>query len=335
MFIIVYGLLGKVGKETRSFFASQNFQILEKVRYESEKAKTISRFETRTTTSEDVVNLSDFIYEANGIKVGFNKQQILDAVHGKRNVFTTISTNNIDFLKQIKKAYGDYVTIIYAYIDDYTLKNILQSFIDIGKEEFNQRISTGNIVKQTFLQNNSFFDEIVIYSGEDSIFNLDSLFVQYKNIISVSKNKENKMNSQRIVELPYVGNLDYLFVSYSHQDKKIVEPILFMLQRNGYRIWYDEGLSGGENWKKVIKDKIKHCKNFMIFSSKNSVKSDDVKIEIITADIFEKKIINVQCDESKFSGTYENCLHSLHAISYNSPNIEDELCTSLDGSIKE
>lgn len=335
MFIIVYGLLGTIGKETRSFFASQDFQVLEKIHYESEKSKTISRFEPRLTASKEEVSSSDFIYEANGIKVGFNKQQILDAVHGKRNIFTTISSNNFDFLKQIKRAYGDYVTIVYAYIDNHTLVNLLECFSNISNEEFNQRISTANIVKQTFLKNKNFFDDIVIYSGENSIFNLNSLFVQYRNIINASKDKEKKINSQRIVELPYIGNLDYLFVSYSHRDAKLIEPILFMLQREGYRIWYDEGLTGGENWKKVIKDKIKQCKNFMIFTSKNSVVSDDVKIEIITADNFEKKIINVQCDDSKFNGTYGQCLHSLHAISYNSPDIESELCDSLDTSIKE
>lgn len=335
MFVIVYGLLGEVGEKTREFFASQNFEILKKVYHESEHTKTISRYGKRNIVSEIEIETSDFIYEVNGLKTGFNKQQIFDAVQGKRNVFTTISSDNIDFIKQIKKAYGDYVTVIYAYIDDNTLTRLIYGLSNITTEEIDQRISTGKIIKNIYLENKLSFDDVVIYAGEDSQFNIEKLFSQYTSIIEISKIKEKKLNSQRIVELPYVGNLDYLFVSYSHLDAKIVEPILLLLQRNGYRVWYDEGLTGGENWRKILKEKIKGCKNFMIFTSKNSVKSDDVKIELTTAENFDKKIINIQCDNSKFEGTYDQFLHSLHAISCKSLDVETELCNSLDCSIKE
>jgi len=335
MFVIAYGLIGEIAEKTRNFFANNYFEILNKIHYETERTKTISRYGKRNIVSESEIESSDFVYEVNGMKTGFNKQQILDAVHGKKDLFSTISSENLDFIKQIKKAYGDYVVILYAYIDENTLKGIVNNLSDITNEEAIQRVSTGKIIKNIYLENISLFDDIVIYAGENSQFNTDKLFQQYREIIKISKLKEKQLNSKRIVELPYVGNDDYLFVSYSHLDIKIVEPILLLLQRNGYRVWYDEGLTGGENWRKILKEKIKSCKNFMVFTSKNSVNSDDDKIEIITADNFDKKIINVQCDDFKFSGTYSQCINPLHAISYASDSIENELCNSVDFSIKE
>lgn len=47
--------------------------------------------------------------------------------------------------------------------------------------------------------------------------------------------------------MPYSGEDEYVFVSHSHTDRDEVFPVLAKLQRAGFRIWYDEGIKGGEN----------------------------------------------------------------------------------------
>ena len=55
----------------------------------------------------------------------------------------------------------------------------------------------------------------------------------------------------------------------------------------------------------------------------------------MTAEIYEKKIINVRLDGAEFVGTIENILHNLHAINDDSIDFEDELIKSLDNTTRE
>mgnify|MGYP000805654824 CR=1 FL=1 len=78
-----------------------------------------------------------------------------------------------------------------------------------------------------------------------------------------------------------------------------------MLQRNGFRIWYDEGITDGANWQLMLKDKIKSADCVLLFSSINAVDSTAVTIEITTANNFEVPIICVTLDEARFDETIE------------------------------
>ena len=51
---------------------------------------------------------------------------------------------------------------------------------------------------------------------------------------------------------PYEGNEPYIFVSYAHSSAATVYPLIERLVRDGYRVWYDEGLHPGDNWLRVI-----------------------------------------------------------------------------------
>ena len=148
-------------------------------------------------------------------------------------------------------------------------------------------------------------------------------------------NREDAFYYEILLTLPYVGPDDYIFISYSHKDKKAVEEKLHILQRSGFRLWYDSGIRGGENWRKILREKIKFSQNVIVFTSSNSVKSEDVKIEIITADAFEKKIINVCLDDANFDGTVGKILHDLHAIRANSANFEEQMIVALDETTRE
>lgn len=51
---------------------------------------------------------------------------------------------------------------------------------------------------------------------------------------------------------PYEGDENYIFISYCHKDKAKVFPIIEQLAKDGFRVWYDEGIAPGEDWPEVI-----------------------------------------------------------------------------------
>ena len=49
---------------------------------------------------------------------------------------------------------------------------------------------------------------------------------------------------------------NYLFVSYSHNDKDVVYKILHGLYDKGVNFWYDVELSVGDFWNEKVKEKL-------------------------------------------------------------------------------
>ncbi|MBN1215557.1 MAG: toll/interleukin-1 receptor domain-containing protein [Candidatus Lokiarchaeota archaeon] len=85
------------------------------------------------------------------------------------------------------------------------------------------------------------------------------------------------------IDLPiksYQGNDPYIFISYSHKDKKLIYSQIKWLNDKGFNIWFDEGIMPMRSWEKVIPEKIFDSSIFIVFISKNSVTSDNVKREI-------------------------------------------------------
>ena len=65
----------------------------------------------------------------------------------------------------------------------------------------------------------------------------------------------------------------YIFISYSHKDRDAVLPILKTLYESGWRIWYDEGLTIGDEYDSTLEEHVRSCASFLLFVTKNSVKS--------------------------------------------------------------
>ena len=335
MFVVLYGLTGEIGHRVRDRFSSCGFKKMGKIYYSDfeEDIKWLSAEGSPIVSSpEELKKMCDYSYQANKRLIGFNKSEFDSAANGAEDMFTSVACSDIEFLKNMKADYGDYVTLIYVYFDDSTLEKAILYYDESQREE---RLKTGRMLKHIYVNNPNLFDSVVLYGGEDSVFNEKNLYLQLDGIIERARNLEVKLNSQRKVALPYIGPDDYVFISYSHRDKKAVEEKLHLLQRIGFRLWYDSGIRGGDNWRKVLREKIKFSKNIIVFTSENSVKSEDVKIEIITADAFEKKIINVCLDDLIFDGTVGKILHDLHAVKANDANFEEQMIAALDETTRE
>lgn len=96
-----------------------------------------------------------------------------------------------------------------------------------------------------------------------------------------------KSNKSKLVpgigRLPYPayqGDKPYIFVSYSHKDSNIVFNEIKRFNEAGYHVWYDEGITPGNEWDDEIADALSKCALFVVFLSKNSVLSPNVADEI-------------------------------------------------------
>ena len=335
MFIVLYGLTGQIGHRVRAHFASSGFRRMEKLYYmglDIDKKQVEAEGFSVVSTPQELEKLCDYSYRTNTRLIGFNKKDFDAAASGAEDMFTSVACSDIEFLKNLKADYGDYVTLVYVYFDDTTLEKAILYYDESQRAD---RLATGRTLKHVYINNPNLFDSVVLYGGEDSVFNEENLYLQLDGIVTRARSVEVKLNSQRKVALPYVGPDDYIFISYSHKDKKAVEEKLHILQRNGFRLWYDSGIRGGENWRKVLREKIKFAKNVIVFSSKNSAASEDVKIEIVTADAFEKKIVNVSLDGTTFDGTIGTILHDLHAVKASDLNFEEQMIAALDETTRE
>ena len=50
----------------------------------------------------------------------------------------------------------------------------------------------------------------------------------------------------------YRGDEPYVFICYAHDDQAVVYPEISWLQEQGVNIWYDEGISPGEEWSEEL-----------------------------------------------------------------------------------
>ncbi len=98
--------------------------------------------------------------------------------------------------------------------------------------------------------------------------------------------------------VPYEGNEPFIFISYSHKDREEVFKVLFNLQENGYRFWYDEGIDSGTESNEVIATTIEKCDYFIAFISANSLVSNTCRLELNFAHNLDKNILIIYLDNA-------------------------------------
>ena len=340
MLFIIFGQLGNVYLKTKDYFISKGFGYIQKCTYVPEDVIIPpSKFGERIYVSKEDMENCDFRYEVGKMTIGFNKEDIIDAMQGKKNCFLTVSASTLEFLVQIKTVYRDYVTTIFSYIDDTTLEYVYANEYDLDGEQLQNKRLIGKSLKNIYLKNIDFFDAVVIYGGENSLFDINALLLQYDTIISKSILKQQLSENANFVELPYQGSDPFIFVSYSHDDAERVLPVLYELRRRGFRIWYDKGIKGGENWRKLLAMKVADCYCFMLFSSENNVHSVHVKAELNAAfsclEKKMKKILTVRLDKAVFDLEYEMYLQTFQNVDISREDFMDFLCDSLGDEMRE
>ncbi len=273
MLLVILGLITEMGYKSREYIKNAGFQFVKKYNYAVDPILT-TQYGTRNFVSEEVFlenTDSLFRYEVGGIRIGFNQQQISDAVCDKTNCLLTLSTKDIAFLAEIKRVYAEKVCLVYAYIDDATLKAII-SGLDITENEARTRYELGCEIKRSYLQYHHIFDHVVIYGGEDSPFNFQSLYQQYDSIISA-------MNDGSKNSIQYAD----IFLSYIRKDSAIVSQIRETILQRGISVFDETQLSAGTDWNDAICAAIQNAKIVVPIITENALCSTSACKEITFA----------------------------------------------------
>ena len=69
----------------------------------------------------------------------------------------------------------------------------------------------------------------------------------------------------------------YVFISYSHRDRDEVLPVIKDLYEEGWRIWYDEGLTIGDSYDETLEAHVRACAAFLLFVTPNSLESSYIE----------------------------------------------------------
>lgn len=142
-------------------------------------------------------------------------------------------------------------------------------------------------------------------------------------VIDMSAFKENRpsndIDSQAPLSLKkpfkaYSGNKPYIFVSYAHKDAEIVFKEIKKFHDNGYPVWYDQGLTPGQEWDEEIANALMNCGLLVVFISENSMASKNVHDEIKMAINEDIDIVPIYLDETELTPALKLRLSNKHAI---------------------
>ena len=111
---------------------------------------------------------------------------------------------------------------------------------------------------------------------------------------------------------PYNGNEKYIFVSYNHDDADVVYEIISDFHDRGYRLWYDTGISVGDNFVAVLADKIKNCETFLCFLSPRYIESPYCKRELNFALSNHKTVIPIKTESFKLPDSVAFALSAIN-----------------------
>lgn len=127
-----------------------------------------------------------------------------------------------------------------------------------------------------------------------------------------------------------------IFVSYSWQDKVVVEYFLNRFKEKGWYFWLDDQrVPLGESFEKRINEEISRCGLVLFFSSRNSNESANVLAEIKMARSKRKPIIPVLLDDAAFHPDFPTELKKIRGVDFSMVDKGVEaLMGRIEGEIK-
>jgi TIR domain len=129
---------------------------------------------------------------------------------------------------------------------------------------------------------------------------------------------------------PCIENVPFIFVSYKRADADRVFPTMLYLQKSGYKLWYDRGILGGDDWNKILEERIASCRMLLLFLSQAAVDSKYVRREVLFADGIDKRIISVRLEPSQLRHGMRLVLACYQIIDQTADNFLEQLMKALD-----
>ena len=113
---------------------------------------------------------------------------------------------------------------------------------------------------------------------------------------------------------PYKGKEEYIFISYSHRNAPAVMQVVGRLQKDGHRVWYDEGIDPGTEWDENIAQHVKDCHCFVAFLSREYLQSTNCKDELNYARELDKPRLLVYLEDVELPVGMQMRLSRLQAV---------------------
>jgi hypothetical protein len=90
-----------------------------------------------------------------------------------------------------------------------------------------------------------------------------------------------------------------IFISYSSHDSAYADSYYDALTARGHEVWMDRAeLKGGQEWVRIIQDKIRWADSMVVLWSASALASTWVEMEMTYAHTLRKKIIPVRIDDT-------------------------------------
>ena len=131
----------------------------------------------------------------------------------------------------------------------------------------------------------------------------------------------------------YTGAGEYTFISYSHRNSKAVLGVIKRLHEAKLNVWFDEGITEGEDWMDHIARKIDGCSRFLMFQTPAYAKSINCNVEIKRALKTNRTIIRVILEDSKLADGVEMYLDAIQGIDCRQ-GISEEKIVRIIGLLK-
>jgi hypothetical protein len=212
-----------------------------------------------------------------------------DTAIDKMVISNFISASNRMFSDSLDRArFGDY-TILMGTVNQFSVCYVFngQSY-SAGQKltNFTEALKESRVIMDLLSDSKSTNGMITIADKPD----LEELIV------------ESFVSDPKKFQLPfkaYKGDKSFLFISYSHSDKLQVFPIIDYLNKSGFNIWYDEGISVSEDWKKSIVNNLNRCAGFVVFITPHIIDSMYVRREISFALDKNKKFFAIYLKDTQ------------------------------------
>lgn len=151
--------------------------------------------------------------------------------------------------------------------------------------------------------------------AEDCLVNIPETHIQIEPRAEFTpKNSKLIPGIGRIPFPAYRGGDPYIFISYAHSDADRVFAEISRFNNQGYHIWYDEGIAPGNEWEDEIAKRLEGCRLFVVFITKASSDSQNVRDEIYYALDDGKDMVVIYLEETTLSGGLRLRLGSKQAI---------------------
>jgi DNA/RNA endonuclease G (NUC1) len=94
-----------------------------------------------------------------------------------------------------------------------------------------------------------------------------------------------------------------LFISYAHKDRDRVSPVVSLLEDAGWLVWWDRDIEPGIEWRQELDRVLIECRAIIVFWSKFSIHSEEVKRESEIG-LQQSKLIPILLDSDQIPQDY-------------------------------